>query len=67
MGRGSCTLKLVGDYLTKFDSVAEGMVGAPKKAVGELRQLPAERPDFTWRMRVDVRSGTNMPLNDVVH
>jgi len=67
VGRGSCTLKLVGDYLSKFDSVAEGQVGAPKKAVGEVRQLPAERPDFSWRVRCDVRAGTNMPLNDLIN
>ena len=67
VGRGSATLKLVGDYLSKFDSLGEGAEGAPKKAVGLLRQLPAERADFTWRMRCDVRAGSNMPLNDVVH
>ena len=42
VGRGSCTLKLVGDYLSKFDSVAEGMVGAPKKAVGEAVNLEVD-------------------------
>lgn len=67
VGRGSCSLKLVGDYLSKFDSVAEGTVGAPKKAVGDVRQLPAERPDFSWRVRCDVRGGSNMPLNDLIN
>ena len=37
VGRGSASLKLVGDYLSKFDSVAEGMIGAPKKAIGDVR------------------------------
>ena len=65
VGRISITLKMVGDYLTKFDSAAEGKDG-PKKATGELHVLPPEAKNFSWRVRCDVRAGVNMPLNDVV-
>lgn len=65
VGRMSITLKMVGDYLTKFDSAADSL-GGPKKATGEMHVLPAERSDFAWRIRADVRAGVNMPLNDVV-
>ena len=65
VGTMSVTLKMVGDYLTKFDSAADGKDG-PKKATGELHVLPAEAQSFAWRIRCDVRAGVNMPLNDVV-
>ena len=57
MGRASCTLKLVGDYVTKFDGPGDGIPGAPKKAMGDIHILPAERPDFKWRIRCSAHSG----------
>jgi len=58
---------LVGDYLTKFDNEIENIPGAPKRATGELHVLPSELPNFAWRVRCDVRSAENMPLQDVVN
>lgn len=59
---------MVGDYLANFDNLPQGTAGRqPKKAVGLIRQLPAEKPDFSWRMRCDVRTGTNMPTNNLVY
>ena len=67
VGRATCRLKLVGDYLTKFDGEDENVPGGPKRATGELHILPAERPDWKWRVRCDVRAGENMPLQDVIN
>ena len=67
VGRATCTLKLVGDYLTKFDNEIDAVPGAPKRATGELHILPAELPDYNWRIRADCRAGENMPLQDVVN
>lgn len=59
-------MKLVGEYLTRFDSAAAGQPNAPKKSMGEIHQLPDERPDFSWRMRITAFIGENMPRNDVI-
>jgi hypothetical protein len=67
VGRATTTLKLVGDYLSKFDDAVDQIPGAPKRATGELHVLPAELPDYSWRVRCDVRAGENMPLQDVVN
>lgn len=64
VGRAVCTLKLVGDYLTKFEGPADGIPGGPKKASGQMHVYPAEDPTFKWRIRCDIRSGENMPLNN---
>ena len=34
VARGAVSIKLVGDYISKFDSVADGQAGAPQKAMG---------------------------------
>ena len=62
VGRATTTLKLVGDYLTKFDNDGSNIPGAPKRATGELHVLPAELPDYNWRIRIDARAGVNLPL-----
>jgi|TARA_B110000285_G_C14580444_1_gene361909 hypothetical protein len=36
VGRATCTIKLAGDYLTKFESVGEGVPGAPKKWISDI-------------------------------
>jgi hypothetical protein len=64
IGRCIITIKLVGDYLTKFDSVADGVKGAPKKAMSEIHQLPAETPNFNWRVRCYASNGVDMPMSD---
>lgn len=66
VGRCLITLKLVGDYLTKFDSLGDGVKGAPKKAMSEIHQLPSESPDFNWRMRCYASNGEKMPLGDMI-
>ena len=53
--------------MTKFDGEDENVPGGPKRATGELHILPAERPDWKWRVRCDVRAGENMPLQDVIN
>ena len=67
VGRATCTIKLAGDYLTKFESVGEGVPGAPKKWISDIHQLPSEDPNFYWRIRCEAITGERMPLNDVVH
>ena len=59
-------MKLVGDYLTKFDGPADDIPGGPKQATGMMHVLPPEDPNFKWRIRCDAHAGENMPLNDVV-
>jgi hypothetical protein len=66
VGRCLITLKLVGDYLTKFDSASDGIKGAPKKAQSDIHQLPSESPDFNWRIRCYASNGENMPMGDVI-
>jgi hypothetical protein len=36
VGRCLINIKLVGDYLTKFDSIGDGLKGAPKKTISEI-------------------------------
>lgn len=64
VGRAFIDLKIVGDYLTKYDSIGDGQKGAPKKSLGDMHVLPNEIPNFNWRMRCDIVSAENMPLND---
>lgn len=66
VARGSVGIKLVGDYISKYDSVTGPQAGAPQKALGNQHALPPERPNFAWRVRCNVRHGENMPLNDVI-
>lgn len=66
VGLALVTLKLIGDYVTKFDGPADHIPGGPKQATGSLHVLPAESPNFKWRIRADLHCGENMPLNDVV-
>jgi hypothetical protein len=66
VGRASAKIKMMGDYITKFDGPADGIMGGPKKATGEMHVLPIDDHSFKWRIRVDLRAGENMPLNDVV-
>jgi hypothetical protein len=35
----------------------------PKKALGQVHPLPAEEPNFKWRVRVDLRCALDAPLN----
>jgi hypothetical protein len=64
VGRCLITLKLVGDYLTKYDSAGDGVKGAPKKAVSDIHQLPSESPDFNWRIRCYASNGENIPVGN---
>ena len=66
VARGSVSIKLVGDYITKHDSHASRQGSGPQKALGNQHALPPERPNFAWRIRCNIRHGENMPLNDVI-
>ena len=66
VGRCLITIKLVGDYLTKFDSLGDGLKGAPKKSLSDIHQLPSESPDFNWRMRCYASNGVKLPVGDVI-
>ena len=56
-------LKIVGDYMSKFESVDGQNLTGPKKSVSEVHLLPAEEPNFKWRLRVDLRACLDFPLN----
>jgi hypothetical protein len=66
VGLALVTLKLIGDYVTKFDGPADHIAGGPKQATGQMHVLPAESPNFKWRIRCDLHCGENLPLNNVV-
>ena len=61
VGRGISNLKLIGDYMTKFDGVSITDPMAPKPSIGEIHRLPDARPDFAWRVRANLYYGSNMP------
>jgi hypothetical protein len=67
VGRCLMTLKLVGDYLTKYDSIGDGVKGAPKKAKSDIHQLPSESNDFNWRIRCYASNGENIPMGDQIN
>jgi len=35
----------------------------PKKAQSQVHPIPAEEPNFKWRMRVDLRCALDVPVN----
>ena len=66
VARGTVNIKIVGDYITVFDSIADGLANAPKRARGEIHPMPDEQPNFKWRVRCHARYGMNIPFNDVI-
>jgi hypothetical protein len=59
-------LKIVGDYMTKQEALYEGQsINGPQKAISSIHPLPIEKPDFSWRMRVDLRQGINIPMSGI--
>jgi hypothetical protein len=58
---------MTGNFATVYDSVGDGVVGAPKKSMGQVHPLPSEKADFSWRIRNTVFNGKNVPHNDVLH
>jgi len=63
VGRFTCILKLVGDYMTKFEFFDGKNLTGPKKAQSQVHLMPAEEPNFKWRMRVDLRCALDAPMN----
>ncbi len=63
VGRFTCILKLVGDYMTKYEHFDGTNLTGPKKALGQVHLLPAEEPSFKWRVRVQLRCALDAPLN----
>jgi hypothetical protein len=53
----------VGDYMQKYESFDGQNLTGPKKAVSQVHLLPAEEPNFKWRVRVDLRCALDAPLN----
>jgi len=52
VGRFSVQLKIVGDYLAKFENFDGAKLSGPRKANGQVHLMPAEEPQFKWRVRV---------------
>ena len=44
VGRFTCILKLVGDYMSKYEFFDGTNLTGPKKAVSQVHLLPAEEP-----------------------
>lgn len=63
VGRFSIKLKVVGDYMSKFENYDGANLTGPKKANSQVHLLPAEEPNFKWRIRVDLRAALDFPLN----
>lgn len=64
VGRFTVALKLVGDYMTRFNGAENGTnLSGPKKAVSGVHLLPPENPNFKWRIRIDLRAALDFPLN----
>jgi len=56
VGKFNVVLKIVGDYMTKHESMFDGKnLTGPKKAVSQVHPLPVEEPHFKWRIRADLR------------
>lgn len=69
VGRGICGLKMVGDYLSKFDLPGDGSreggpLGPPKRSHGEIHVLPADSLNFKWRLRIDAKAALDLPVSN---
>ena len=49
--------------MTKYDFFDGRNLTGPRKAISQVHLLPAEEPNFKWRVRVDLRSALDAPLN----
>ena len=63
VGRFTCSLKIVGDYMTKYDFFDGATLTGPKKAMSQVHLMPAEEPNFKWRIRTTLRCALDVPLN----
>jgi hypothetical protein len=63
VGRFTVKLKIVGDYMSKFENMDGSNLTGPKKSTSEVHLLPPEEPLFKWRVRVDLRAALDFPLN----
>lgn len=56
VGHFAATLKVVGDYMTRNEAMYDGRnLSGPRKAQSQVHPLPAEEPNFKWRVRCDIR------------
>ena len=63
VGRCTVKIKIVGDYMSKFENLDGTKLTGPKKATSGVHLLPPEEPNFKWRIRVDLRAAVDFPLN----
>jgi hypothetical protein len=63
VGRFTVILKMVGEYMTKFEFFDGKNLTGPKKAQSQVHLLPAEDPNFKWRIRADLRCALDVPLS----
>jgi hypothetical protein len=49
--------------MTKFEFFDGKNLTGPKKAVSQVHLLPAEDPNFKWRVRADIRCALDVPSN----
>jgi hypothetical protein len=62
VGRFIATLKMVGDYMTKYEFFDGKNLTGPKKAQSQVHMMPPEEPNFKWRVRVDLRCALDVPI-----
>lgn len=49
--------------MSKFENYDGANLTGPKKATSSVHLLPAEEPNFKWRIWVDLRAALDFPLN----
>lgn len=49
--------------MTKYEFFDGKNLTGPKKAQSQVHLLPAEDPNFKWRVRVNLRCALDAPLN----
>ncbi len=49
--------------MSKYESLDGQKLTGPKKATSQVHLLPAEDPNYKWRVRVDLRAALDFPLN----
>ena len=49
--------------MAKYDQFDGRNLTGPKKAISQVHPLPAEEPNFKWRVRVQLRCALDAPLN----
>ena len=64
VGKFCVILKIVNDYMAAEEPMFDGMnMTIPRKSPSQIHPLPVEQPYFKWRVRVDLRQITNLPMS----